>query len=71
MTQCEMIKHHLQEFGSITPGIALEQYGCFRLSARIADLKSKGVAIVSENETRINRFGKRVRYTRYRLEQQK
>lgn len=68
MTQCEMIKRHLQEIGSITPGTALEEYGCFRLSARIADLKAAGMNIITESETRRNRFGKKVRYARYRYE---
>ena len=67
MTQCEMIRRHLKEFGSITPGTALEEYGCFRLSARIADLKALGMNIVTESESRKNRFGKKVRYARYRL----
>lgn len=69
MTQCEMIKNHLHEFGSITPGTALEEYGCFRLSARIAELKEQGMKIITESERRKNRFGKTVRYARYRYEQ--
>ena len=70
VTQCEMIEKHLREFGSITPGAALEEYGVFRLSARIADLKDQGLNIITESEIRRNRFGKKVRYARYRLEQQ-
>ena len=69
MTQNEMIKKHLQTYGSITPGAALEEYGCFRLSARIADLKAQGMKIVTEIESKKNRFGKKVRYARYRYEQ--
>lgn len=69
MTQCEMIKKHLEQCGSITPGLALEEYGCFRLSARIADLKARGMNIITESEVRKNRFGKKVRYARYRYEQ--
>lgn len=69
MTQKQMILEHLKLAGSITPGQALEEYGCFRLSARIADLKDDGYAIRTEMETRRNRFGKSVRYARYRLEQ--
>lgn len=68
MTQKQMILNHLKELGSITPGVALEEYGCFRLSARIADLKQDGVTIKTEMEKRKNRFGKTVRYARYRLE---
>ena len=67
MTQKEMILAHLQSVGSITPGTALEEYGCFRLSARIKDLKDDGVEILTEKEKRRNRFGKTVQYARYRL----
>lgn len=67
MIQKQMILRHLQEMGSITPGTAIEEYGCFRLSARIADLRADGYEIITEMEARRNRFGKRVRYARYRL----
>lgn len=70
MTQNEMIKKHLQTYGSITPGAALEEYGCFRLSARIADLKAQGMKIVTVIESKKNRFGKKVRYARYKYERQ-
>ena len=69
MTQKEMILAHMKEAGSITPGVALEEYGVFRLSARIADLKADGYTIRTDTERRKNRFGKTVRFARYRLEQ--
>ena len=69
MTQCEMIKKHLQERGSITPKDARDEYGCDRLSARIADLKLRGMDIITEMETSKNRFGKKIRYARYRIKQ--
>ena len=47
----------------ITPIDALEWCGCFRLAARISDLKKDGHNISSELET--NRHG--VRYSRYKL----
>lgn len=68
MTQCEMIQKHLTEYGSITPGTALEEYGCFRLSARIADLKARGMQIITEIESKKNRYGKKVRYARYKYD---
>lgn len=70
MSQVTMIRQHLLEVGSITPSTAIEEYGCFRLSARIADLRRMGMNIVTESETRINRFGRKVRFARYRVEQQ-
>lgn len=39
------ILRHLQSGKSINPLQALTQYGCFRLSARIYDLKQRGYLI--------------------------
>jgi len=41
-TQNKMILHHLRTQRRITPMTALESYGCFRLAARIHDLKELG-----------------------------
>lgn len=47
-TQCEQILAHIRMFGSITPQEALDEYGCFRLAARISDLRKRGHAIKTE-----------------------
>lgn len=47
MSQCEMILSHLRRLGPITPLEALDMYGCFRLGARIADLRSEGHDIIT------------------------
>lgn len=39
MTQRDMIREHLQRFGSIEPLTALSQYGCYRLGAVIFNLR--------------------------------
>lgn len=67
MTQREMIKNHLQTFGSITPMEALNEYGCFRLAARIADLKREGMEIKKESVTHLSRLGKKISFARYRI----
>lgn len=41
-TQNKMILHHLRTQRSLTPMHALEFYGCFRLAARIHDLRELG-----------------------------
>lgn len=41
-SQCEKILIHLQAGKSINPIQALNLYGCFRLGARIHDLKKDG-----------------------------
>lgn len=47
LSQCEKILIHLQTGKSINPIQALNLYGCFRLSARIYDLKKAGFDINS------------------------
>lgn len=67
MTQCERILRHLQDYGSITKAEAVTEYGCYRLGARIWDLKAKGVLIKSETVTGKNRYGERRSFARYSL----
>ena len=54
-TQCEYLAEYLDMYGSITPLEALTAFGCFRLGARIADLRADGYRI----RTDINKDGKR------------
>ena len=44
-SQMLQIKNYLKAGNSITPIEALTLFNCFRLSARIADLRDKGIAI--------------------------
>lgn len=67
MTQCERILRHLQDYGSITQAEAVTEYGCYRLGARIFDLKARGVPIRSETVTGKNRYGERTCFARYSL----
>ena len=62
MNQTEAI-HELLKQGPITPMMALRECNCFRLAARIYDLKGQGVNIVKHN---ITRNGKT--YAQYRIE---
>jgi hypothetical protein len=52
MTQTEMIRAHLESGREITPIDALEHYGCFRLAARINDLRRAGLPIETITEQR-------------------
>ena len=45
MSQKADILRHLQTHGSISPMTALERFGCFRLAARVRDLRAEGHAI--------------------------
>ena len=63
-TQNQMIASYLLKGRGITPLEALNKFGCFRLGARIADLKKMGLPIDS-NMVRDEVTGKR--YARYTL----
>lgn len=66
-TQKTVILAHLKRFGSIEPLTALREYGCYRLGARIADLRSEGYDITTK-QTSVSRItGKPVHYALYRL----
>ena len=53
-SQNKQIKAYLEEGNSITAIQALEKFGCFRLAARIKDLKDSGMvidkAMIANNE---------------------
>lgn len=66
-TQNEFILAHLKAGHSLTPLEALERFGCFRLGARVWDLKREGYDIHTESFELPN--GKRV--ARYWLPQPK
>ena len=51
----------------ITPKVALNKYGCFRLAARIADLRRMGYEIETHRECKKNN-GQVLQYARYTLE---
>ena len=67
MKQTERILKYMHDFGSITQLEAMQDIGCMRLDARIADLKRDGHAIRREMETSKNRYGEETSYARYRL----
>ena len=70
-TQCDRILRHLRDYGSITSLEAITEYGILRLASRITDLKRSGHNIVSETATGKNRYGEKIRYSVYRLIEEK
>ena len=64
-TQAERILAYIREFGSITPLEAIRDIGCYRLSARISDLRKAGYNIASEPFTVKNRYGGISRVAKY------
>lgn len=59
-SQASQILEYLQAGNAITPLEALEKFGCFRLGARIWDLRRKGHPIddvlVHENGKKFSRY---------------
>ena len=67
MSDKDRVLTYLEEHGSITPMEALTEFGCYRLGARIWDLRHAGHSISTEMVERRDRNGDRERYARYRL----
>lgn len=59
-SQNALIKGWLLNGKSITPMEALNMFGCFRLSARIANLREEGMPVVTDmvtiNDKRVARY---------------
>lgn len=67
MSQTDKVLDYMEQHGSITQKEAYEAFGCFRLGARIADLRDRGVGIEWMLEEGVNRYGEKTRYARYWL----
>lgn len=66
-SQNQMILEHLMSGKSITPMDALTKFGCFRLSARISDIRGMGYPIHTELVNDKKPDGRYERYARYML----
>ena len=62
MSQCSDVLKYLKTGRSITPRVAMDKWGIYRLAARILELRSQCLVI----ETHIVSFGKK-RYASYLL----
>ena len=67
MNQTEMILEHMQKNGSITQAESISLFGCYRLSARIYDLRARGLDVRKTTAHGVNRYGKPMQYARYYL----
>ena len=65
-SQCIKVYRFMQEFGEITPQDAM-RFGCYRLAARIADLRKRGVAINRKMRDVITMDGTKARVAAYSL----
>lgn len=67
------VADHLARFGSITPLIALKEFGIMRLAAVIFELRDPNgeyaLNIETQMEESTNRFGEKIHYARYVLKE--
>ena len=50
MSHKEQVLKYLQSGKKLTPIDALNMFGCFRLGARICELRQKGYSIINESK---------------------
>ncbi len=67
MSQNGMILDYLQKGHTLTQAEAISLFGCYRLGARIYEIREQGFDVRREMEQRVNRFGENVRFARYWL----
>ena len=63
MSQTMKILSHLKRGWTITPIDALQKYDCFRLAARISDIRGMGYNVLTIMEHKGDK-----KYARYRLQ---
>lgn len=63
-SQKQNILQYLKTNGSITPRDAIDKFNCYRLAARIGELRCDGYEIITDNK---NESGMEVNYAIYRL----
>ena len=67
MSQTTDIIDFVRENGSITTKQAMDEIGCYRLSARIDEMKKSGIPVERDMITVMNRHGKPCRVARYTI----
>ena len=67
LTQSQRIIRHLQDYKTITPKEAINEYGIYRLAARISDLKKEGYEFTSKRVTAKSRYGDKTSFAEYSL----
>tara|TARA_Y100001973_G_C5194764_1_gene333436 strand:- start:105 stop:344 length:240 start_codon:yes stop_codon:yes gene_type:complete len=65
MSQEKQIKHYLESGGKISGILALDKFGCYRLSAVIFNLREKGLDIKTKM---VKNSNGRKKYAEYYLE---
>ncbi len=66
MTQHEAILKYIDDYGSITPMQAFSDLGVTKLATRVSEMKKKGYKFETTEIETTTRYGKKVRYCKYR-----
>ena len=69
MTQRDLIRQYMQDFGSISPAEAFVDLGITKLATRVSEMIRNGVAFIKEPVVSKNRYGRPVTFMRYRLDE--
>lgn len=65
-TQKQLILDYIDKFGSITPMEAFSDLGITKLATRVSEMiHEDGIEFYKDQVDSVNRFGKKVSYTRY------
>lgn len=67
MSQRNKILEHMRLFGSITQAEAISRFHCYRLGARIFELKKQGVPIKKETVVRRRADGTYYSFAKYSI----
>lgn len=70
LNQRELILKYLHDFGSISDYEAVVDLGILQFGARLKELREQGYVFSSEWIKKKNKYGKPVRFKRYKLEEE-
>jgi hypothetical protein len=68
-TQQERVLQYIRDFGSITRAEAMSELGIANLPAVILDIRKKGVQVLTNEIESKNRYGQKITYAKYTLEE--
>lgn len=69
MTQRQRILQYMRDFGSISAYEAFMELGITQLAARLTELKNEGYRFKKTPEYRVNKYGEKVYWVRYSLQE--
>ena len=71
MTQKQAILQYIKDFGGITSMEAYMDLGVTQLATRISELKEQGYSFDKTTIKKLNRYGKKIAFSKYSLRKEK